>query len=104
MLLSVLATHSHQARHQLEHSTREATVGSFPLRRPAEKRRKKGKENPCGIHNNIYPLKTQAVLGATASCNSFYYNKRLYYQGDIGDAGGEAGKSEVVIFINSLAM
>ena len=79
-------------------------MGSFPLRRPAEKRRKKGKENPCGIHNNIYPLKTQAVLGATASCNSFYYNKRLYYQGDIGDAGGEAGKSEVVIFINSLAM
>lgn len=103
MLLSVSATHSHQARHQLEHSTREATVGRrFPLRRPVEKKRKKGKENPCGIHNNIYPLKTQAVLGATASCNSFYY-KRLYYQGDIGDAGGEVGKSEVVIFINSLA-
>lgn len=75
----------------------------FPLRRPVEKKRKKGKENPCGIHNNVYPLKTQAVLGATASRNSFYYNKRLYYQGDIGDDGGEAGKREVVIFINSLA-
>lgn len=40
----------------------EATVRTgFPLRKRIKKKKKKGKENPHGIHKNICTLKTKPV-------------------------------------------